>query len=69
MAGDTAHAREVEHRADLDPHAAAVTALRTRILGRFAELETERATITKQLQALASETSTASNPPCSTPCP
>jgi len=62
VAGDTAHAREVEHLADLDPPRAAVTALRTRILGRFAELETEPATITKQLQALASETSHSQQP-------
>jgi len=47
----------VEALADLDPNSPAVTALRTRILGRFGELEAERATINRQLQALAKDTS------------
>ena len=42
-AAENAHAREIESLAHLDdPHATAVTALRTRVLARFTELEDER---------------------------
>jgi hypothetical protein len=52
-AAENAHAREIESLAHLDnPHAAAVTALRTRILARFTELEDQRTQITAQLTKL-----------------
>jgi hypothetical protein len=53
-AAENAHAREIESLAHLDdPHAAAVTALRPRVLARFTELEEERAQISAQLADLA----------------
>jgi site-specific DNA recombinase len=53
-AAENAHAREIEALAHLDnPHAPAVTALRSRVLARFTELEDERATINTQLASLA----------------
>jgi site-specific DNA recombinase len=55
-AAENAHAREIEALAHLDPRDPAVTALRTRILARFTELEAERATITKQLSAISNDT-------------
>src|SRR5215472_9694481 len=51
-ASENAHAREIEHLASLPQDAPAVTALRSRIITRFGELEAERAEITKQLDAL-----------------
>jgi hypothetical protein len=51
-ASENAHAREIEHLANLPQDSPAVTALRTRIITRFGELEAERAEITKQLEAL-----------------
>jgi site-specific DNA recombinase len=51
-ASENAHAREIEHLANLPQDAPAVTALRTRIITRFGELEAERTEITKQLNAL-----------------
>ena len=43
-AAENAHAREIENLAHLaNPNAAAITALRTRIISRFTELEEERA--------------------------
>jgi site-specific DNA recombinase len=52
-AAENAHAREIESLAHLDdPHAAAVTALRSRVLARFTELEDERTTINTQLAGL-----------------
>jgi hypothetical protein len=57
-----AHAREIEARAHHDPTSPAVTALRTRILDRFSELETERATIGNQLDTLAKQASHQPNP-------
>ena len=52
-AAENAHAREIENLAHLDnPNAPAITALRTRIIGRFTELEEERATIGTELDAL-----------------
>ena len=53
-AAENAHAREIESLAHLDdPHAPAVTALRSPVLARFTELEDERATINTQLAGLA----------------
>jgi site-specific DNA recombinase len=53
-AAENAHAREIESLAHLDdPHAPAVTALRSRVLARFTELEDERAGINTQLADLA----------------
>jgi site-specific DNA recombinase len=53
-AAENAHAREIETLAHLDnPHAPAVTALRSRVLARFTELEDERAQINTQLADLA----------------
>jgi site-specific DNA recombinase len=50
---ENAHAREIEELATADAPAAAITALRTRILARFTELEEERAKIDTQLADLA----------------
>jgi site-specific DNA recombinase len=53
-AAENAHAREIETLAHLDdPHAPAVTALRSRVLARFTELEDERTAINTQLADLA----------------
>jgi site-specific DNA recombinase len=51
-ASENAHAREIENLANLPHDAPAVTALRTRIIARFGELEDDRAGINKQLAAL-----------------
>jgi site-specific DNA recombinase len=52
-AAENAHAREIETLAHLNnPHAPAVTALRSRVLARFTELEDERAAINTQLADL-----------------
>jgi hypothetical protein len=51
-ASENAHAREIEHLANLPQESAAVTALRTRIITRFGELEAERAEINQQLETL-----------------
>jgi hypothetical protein len=52
-AAENAHAREIESLAHLDdPSAPAVTALRSRVLARFTELEDERAQISTQLADL-----------------
>ncbi|HEX6858452.1 MAG TPA: hypothetical protein VF204_24400, partial [Streptosporangiaceae bacterium] len=52
-AAETAHAREIEAlAAETTAAPAAVTALRSRILARFTELEDERASITAQLTQL-----------------
>jgi hypothetical protein len=62
-AAENAHAREIENLAHLDnPNAAALTALRTRIISRFTELEEERATITAELDALATQDTDAPDP-------
>jgi site-specific DNA recombinase len=50
---ENAHAREIEALAHTQAPATAITALRTRIVARFTELEEERAAITSQLNALA----------------
>ncbi len=52
-AAENAHAREIETLAHHDPTDPAVTALRSRILARFTELEDERADISTQLADLA----------------
>ena len=52
-AAENAHAREIETLASHDPTDPAVTALRSRILARFTELENERADINTQLADLA----------------
>ncbi len=62
-AAENAHAREIEALAHLDdPRAPAVTALRTRVLARFAELEDERAQINAQLAELAKTDPQAGDP-------
>jgi hypothetical protein len=62
-AAENAHAREIESLAHLDdPHAPAVTALRSRVLARFTELEDERTQINTQLAGLA-KTSTGPGDP------
>ena len=68
-AAENAHAREIESLAHLDdPHAAAVTALRSRVLARFTELEDERTTINTQLADLAKTDTGPGDPPCLMPC-
>ena len=53
-AAENVHAREIESLAHLDdPHVPAVTALRSRVLARFTELEDERTAISTQLADLA----------------
>jgi hypothetical protein len=52
---ENAHAREIEHLASEDPTSKAVTALRSRILARFSELEAERGQIDQQLAGLAKD--------------
>jgi site-specific DNA recombinase len=51
-AAENAHAREIEALATMPAAAPAITALRTRIVARFTELEEERATINTQLTEL-----------------
>ena len=51
-AAETAHAREIEHLTGLDERSPAITALRSRILARFTELEAERTQIGDRLAAL-----------------
>jgi hypothetical protein len=51
-AAETAHAREIENLASLPQGSPAITALRTRIIERFGELETERTEIGERLAAL-----------------
>jgi site-specific DNA recombinase len=53
---ENAHAREIEELATAEAPAAAITALRTRILARFTELEHEREQIDTQLTELARTT-------------
>jgi len=48
-AAENAHAREIEALVTTAATATAITALRTRIIARFIELEEERATINTQL--------------------
>src|ERR1017187_2309717 len=56
-ASENAQAREIEALAHVkDPHSRAVTAMRTRHLARFTELEDERAQADAQLAALAKTT-------------
>jgi hypothetical protein len=51
-AAESAHAREIENLASLPQGAPAITALRTRIIERFSELETERTQTNDRLAAL-----------------
>ena len=51
-AAENAHAREIENLASLPQGAPAITALRSRIIERFGELEDERAQINERLAAL-----------------
>ena len=60
---ENAHAREIEALAHTGTsHTAGVTALRTRIVARFDELEEERATIGTQLAALTKAAEPAGDP-------
>jgi hypothetical protein len=61
-AAENAHAREIEHLAALPPDSPAVTALRTRIITRFTELETERTQINDRLAILARTTTQHDDP-------
>jgi hypothetical protein len=55
-AAETAHAREIENLATLPQDSPAITALRSRIIERFTELETERTEINERLTALDRDT-------------
>ena len=55
-AAENAHAREIENLASLPQDAPAVTALRSRIIARFTELEAERAQIGDRLATLGRAT-------------
>ncbi len=61
-AAENAHAREVEHLATMPAGSPAVTALRSRILDRFTELEDERAQINTRLLKLAAQTPAPADP-------
>jgi site-specific DNA recombinase len=52
-AAENAHAREIEALAELPAGSPAITALRSRLIRRFTELEDQRAHIRTQLDALA----------------
>jgi hypothetical protein len=54
-AAEDAHAREIEALSHAAASPAAITALRTRLIARFTELEEERATIATQLTGLADD--------------
>jgi site-specific DNA recombinase len=51
-AAENAHAREIEHLAALPQGSPALTALRSRIIARFTELEAERTEVNERLAAL-----------------
>jgi hypothetical protein len=68
-AAENAHAREIEALATTNAPAAAITALRTRIIARFTELEEERAAITTRLTALETPATAPQDPASWTPCP
>ena len=59
---EDAHAREIENLASLPQGSPAITALRTRIIARFTELETERTQINDRLTALERATSQRDEP-------
>jgi site-specific DNA recombinase len=61
-AAENAHAREIEQLAHLDANTAAISALRTRIIARFTELEEERAQLNTQLTDLDKTTPEAGDP-------
>jgi site-specific DNA recombinase len=54
-AAEDAHAREIEALTHADAPPAAITALRSRLIARFTELEEERAAIGAQLTTLAAD--------------
>jgi hypothetical protein len=70
-AAENAHAREIEALTHDDHQAShqALTALRSRTLARFTELEDERAQIGTQLAEVAKTEPQAATPPCSTTSP
>ncbi len=59
---ENAHAREIENLATMPAGSPAITALRSRILDRFTELEDERAQINTRLIKLAAETPAPADP-------
>jgi len=61
-AAENAHAREIEALAGQPRNTAAITALRTRIIARFTELETERTAVSTQLAELATATAHDADP-------
>jgi site-specific DNA recombinase len=61
-AAENAHAREIEQLAQADAPAAAITALRTRIIARFTELENERTQLNHELADLEKATPEAGDP-------
>ena len=67
-AAENAHAREIENLASLPQGSPAITALRSRIIERFGELETERAEINERLAALERTTGQQDELPSWTPC-
>lgn len=68
-AAENAHAREIENLATLPQDSPAITALRSRIIARFGELETERTEINERLAALERSTGQQDEPACWTDCP
>jgi len=61
-AAENAYTREIEQLAAMNTGTAAGTALRTRILARFAELETERTHIDTRLSELAAQEPASADP-------
>jgi hypothetical protein len=61
-AAENAHAREIENLASLPQGSPAITALRSRIIERFTELETERTEIGERLAAIERATGQENEP-------
>jgi site-specific DNA recombinase len=61
-AAENAHAREIENLASLPQNSPAITALRSRIIERFGELEAERTQINDRLAALDQATGQDNDP-------
>jgi site-specific DNA recombinase len=61
-ASEDAHAREIEHLTRLDADPRAITALRTRLIARFTELEQERDHLNTQLARLTTTAPAAPDP-------
>jgi hypothetical protein len=61
-AAENAHAREIENLASLPQNSPAITALRSRIIARFTELETERTEINERLATLERATGQRDDP-------